>query len=84
MPQHATACRRMPQHKKFFRGTALAWPYLHVSHPIWVLGPGGGGGGGGGGRASKGLVHNLLMQIFTLRSSKMEVFGTYSYDIVIT
>ena len=24
MPQHAAACRSMPQHKKFFRGTALA------------------------------------------------------------
>ena len=24
-PQHAAACRSMPQHKKFFRGTALAW-----------------------------------------------------------
>ena len=31
-------------------------------------------GGGGGGGAPKGLVHSLLMQFFTLDSSKMEVF----------
>ena len=36
------------------------------------------------GRAPKGLVHNLLMQPYTLRNPKIEVFGTYSYDIVIT
>ena len=30
----------------------------------------------GGGRSPKGLVHNLLMQLFTLDSSKMEVFKT--------
>ena len=38
----------------------------------------------GGGGVSKGLVHNLLMQFFTLVSSKIEVFGTYFFDIVIT
>ena len=32
----------------------------------------------------KGLVHNLLMQFFTLGSSKIEVFETYFFDIVIT
>ena len=32
---------------------------------------------GGGG----GLVHNLLMQFFTLDSSKMEVFKTFFFDI---
>ena len=32
----------------------------------------------------KGLVHNLLMQFFTLGSSKIEVFETYLFDIVIT
>ena len=47
---------------------------------IWVLGRGGGGGGGG----PKGLVHNLLMQYFALDSSKIEVFETYFFDIVIT
>ena len=47
-------------------------PYLHVFHPIWVLVL----GGGGGGASPKGLVHNLLMQLFTLDSSKMEVFKT--------
>ena len=31
-----------------------------------------------------GPVHNLLMQFFTLGSSKMEVFKTGFYDIVIT
>ena len=30
----------------------------------------------GGGRSPKGLVHNLLMQLFTLDGSKMEVFKT--------
>ena len=29
-------------------------------------------------------VHNLLMQFFTLDSSKIEVFETYFFDIVIT
>ena len=31
-----------------------------------------------------GLVHNLLMQFFTLDSSKAEVFETCFYDIVTT
>ena len=39
-------------------------------------------GGGGGGQT--GLVHNLLMQFFTLGSSKIEVSETYVFDIVIT
>ena len=39
---------------------------------------------GGVGGAPKGLVHNLLMQFFTLDSSKIEVFKTGFYDIVIT
>ena len=38
----------------------------------------------GGGGSPKGLVHNLLMHFFTLGSSKMEVFETYFFDIVIT
>ena len=38
----------------------------------------------GGGGSPKGLVHNLLMQFFTLGSSKIEVFKTCFYDIVIT
>ena len=33
----------------------------------WVLG----GGGGGGVGVPKGLVHNLLMQFFTLGNSKI-------------
>ena len=40
--------------------------------------------GGGGGGAPKGLVHNLLMRFFTPDSSKMEVFETCFFDIVIT
>ena len=45
---------------------------------IWVLGLGGGGG------APRGLVHNLLVQFFTVGSSKIEVFETCFYDIVTT
>ena len=41
-------------------------------------------GGGGGGGLPKGWVHNLLMQFFTVASSKIEVFETYFFDIVIT
>ena len=41
-------------------------------------------GGGGGGRSPKGLVHNLLVQFFTLGSSKIEVFDTCVFDTVIT
>ena len=39
---------------------------------------------GGGGGAPKGLVHNLLMQFFTLGCSKIEVFETCFSDTVIT
>ena len=45
--------------------------------PFWYW-PNGGAG------FSKGLVHNLLMLCFTLGSSKIKVFETYFYDIVIT
>ena len=38
----------------------------------------------GGGGPPKGLVHNLLMQFFTLGSSKIEVFETCFCDIVTT
>ena len=38
----------------------------------------------GGGGSPKGLVHNLLMQFFTLGSSKIEVFEIYFFDTVIT
>ena len=31
-----------------------------------------------------GRVHNLLLQFFTLRSSKIGVFETFFYDIVTT
>ena len=41
-------------------------------------------GYGGGAEAPKGLVHNLLMQLFTRGSSKIEVFETCFFDIVIT
>ena len=52
-------------------------PYLGVFHHIGVL-------GGGGGGSPKGLVHNLLMQFFTLDSSKIEVFKTFFFDIATT
>ena len=39
---------------------------------------------GGGGGSAKGWVHNLLLQFFTLGSSKIKVFETYFSDIVIT
>ena len=46
------------------------------------------GRGDGGGGSPKGLVHNPLMQFFTLGSSKIEVSETYLFiylfDIVIT
>ena len=48
---------------------------------FWVFGyylPWGGGG------PPEGLVHNLLVQFFTLDSSKIEVFETCFFDIVIT
>ena len=37
-----------------------------------------------GGVSPKGLAHNLLMQFFTLGSSKIDVSKTYFFDIVIT
>ena len=40
-------------------------------------------GGGGGGVMPKGLVHHLLMQFFTLDNSKIQMFETYIFDIVI-
>ena len=40
--------------------------------------------GGGGGGSPKGLVHNLLMQLFTLECSKIEVFQTCFFDVVTT
>ena len=36
------------------------------------------------GGSPKGSVHNLLMQFFTLGSSKIEVLETYFSDTVIT
>ena len=36
------------------------------------------------GGSPKGLVHNLLVQFFTLGSSKIEVLETYFLNIVIT
>ena len=38
----------------------------------------------GGGGSPKRLGHNLLTQFFTLDSSKIEVFLTCFFDIVIT
>ena len=39
---------------------------------------------GGGGGSLKGLVRNLLMQFFSPGSSKIEVFETCFFDILIT
>ena len=50
-------------------------PYLCVCHLILVLGARGG--------CPKGLVHNLLLQFFTLGSSKIEVFKTDFFNTVI-
>ena len=55
----------------------------HVLGHIYVFFTFGRGGGVSGG-SPKGLVHNLLMQFFTLGSSKTEVFESYFFDIVIT
>ena len=41
-------------------------------------------GAGGGGGGLKGLVHNLLMQCFTLGSSKIEVTKTDFFNNVST
>ena len=38
----------------------------------------------GGGGVQMGLVHNLLMQFFSLYSSKIEIFETYFFDTVLT
>ena len=38
----------------------------------------------GGGGVPKGLVHNVLLQFFTLGTSKIEVLETYFSDTVIT
>ena len=57
----------------------MFWAVFTCFSPYLGIGPGGGGGGG-----PKGLVHNLLMQFFTLDNSKIEVFETCFFDIVIT
>ena len=41
-------------------------------------------GCGGGGGSPNGLIHNVLMQFFTVGSSKIEVFETCFFDTVIT
>ena len=38
--------------------------------------------GGWGMGSPKGLGDHLLMQLFTLKSSKIEVFQTYFFDMV--
>ena len=47
---------------------------------FWVLGAGGRGGGG----APTGWVPNLLMQFFTVASSKIKVFEICFFDTLIT
>ena len=55
----------------------------HVLGNIYVFSPYLGIESGGGG-VKQGLVHNLLVQFFTLRSSNVGVFETYCFDIVTT
>ena len=50
--------------------------YLCCFHLDWVLGARGGG-------PPKGLVDNLLMHLYTLGGSKIEVSRCYVFDIVI-
>ena len=57
--------------------TAYFGPYLRIFTLVGALDAQGGGGGG-----SQGMGHNLLMQLFTLGSSKIEVFETCFYDVV--
>ena len=56
----------------------------HVLDRIWMFFTLFGYWAGGGGGSPKGLIHNLLMQFFTPDNSKIEVFETYFFDIVIT
>ena len=42
------------------------------------------GGGGGGGSKWIGMVHNMLMQFFTLGSSKIKISEKYLFDILAT
>ena len=58
--------------KHFLDRTYMILPYLGITS------------GGGGGGAPKGLVHNLLMQVFTLGCSKIELFETCFFDVVTT
>ena len=55
----------------------MFWAVFMFFSPYLEIGCGGGGG-------QMGLVHNLLMQFFTLHSSKIEVSETYFFDTVIT
>ena len=48
-----------------------------VFHFIWVLGTRRGG-------SPKGLVHNVLIQFFTLGGSKIEVSKIYVFDMLAT
>ena len=41
-------------------------------------------GRSGEGGCPNALVHNLLMHFFTLENSKIEVFKTHFFDIMIT
>ena len=56
----------------------MFWPAFTCFSPYLGIGR------RGGGVSPKGLVHNLLLQFFTLGSSKIEVFKTYLFDIVIS
>ena len=51
---------------------------MHPCSPYLGIGCGGGGG------APQGLIHNLLVQFFTMGSSKSEVSETHFFDTMIT
>ena len=57
----------------------MFWAVFMCSSPYLGIGCGGEGGG-----SPKGLVHNLLMQLFTLGSSKIVDSETYFSYIVTT
>ena len=68
-----------PEHTKWPSNLCIVCfrVYLPGFHFIWVMGAGGGG-------SPKGFVHNLLMQFFTVGSSKIQISGTFFFDTVTT
>ena len=65
-------------HSRYLEHVSFRMYVLFTLVGYWACARGGGGG------APKGLVHNLLMQFFTLGSSKIELPETYFFDTAIT